>query len=91
MSDAHCPLERADSNSSTGSPAKLQGGRDKGARQGWLLRLRRTVWDAVCWLLDEFEPWVKWLVYDALLTLLTAALARRWKQLNPLFEALGWL
>jgi hypothetical protein len=49
------------------------------------------VWDAVCWLLDEFEPWVKWLVYDALLTLLTAALSRRWKQLNPLFEALGWL
>ena len=39
----------------------------------------------------EFQPWLKWLIFDAVLTLLVGALVRRAEPLRPLFEAVGWL
>lgn len=40
---------------------------------------------------QEFQPWIKWLIFDALLTLLLGALVRRCEALRPVFEAVGWL
>ena len=38
---------------------------------------------------QEFQPWVKWLIFDALLTLAIGTLLRRYKGLRPALEALG--
>lgn len=40
---------------------------------------------------QEFQPWIKWLVFDALLTLLLGLVVKRFEGLRPLFEAVGWL
>jgi hypothetical protein len=55
-----------------------------------LLRLRSWLARVVDWAADEFDPWVKWVVLDALFALLTAAVARRVSAVRPLFEAFGW-
>ncbi len=41
--------------------------------------------------LQEFGPWWKWMVFDALLKLIARALARRSQRLESIFEAVGWL
>ena len=38
---------------------------------------------------QEFQPWIKWLIFDALVTLAIGALLRRYKGLRPALEALG--
>lgn len=45
------------------------------------------------WILctQEFGPWWKWMVFDALLKLIARALARRSQRLESIFEAVGWL
>lgn len=43
------------------------------------------------WHAQEFQPWLKWLVFDALLTLLLGLVVKRFEVLRPLVEAVGWL
>jgi hypothetical protein len=40
---------------------------------------------------QEFEPWFKWLVMDAVLALLVGAIAERALHLRPVLRAIGWL
>jgi hypothetical protein len=40
---------------------------------------------------QEFQPWIKWLVFDAVLTLLLGLVVKRFESLRPVFEAIGWL
>ena len=39
--------------------------------------------------MQEFQPWIKWLILDALLTLAIGTLLRRYKSFRPALEALG--
>jgi hypothetical protein len=39
---------------------------------------------------QEFEPWLKWVILDAVLAIVVAALVRRVEPLRPLFESIGW-
>jgi len=55
-----------------------------------LLRLRSWLARVVDWAADEFDPWIKWVVLDALFAVVTAAVARRVGAVRPLFEAFGW-
>ena len=45
----------------------------------------------VCHSPQELSPWFRWLVYQALLTLLLRALAKRIRTLQPYLEALALL
>jgi len=63
-------------------------------RELWLEFVRRwkqRLWKFVYWLLEDFSPWLKWLLFDAILTALIGILATRFKGLHPLFRALGRL
>lgn len=40
---------------------------------------------------QEFAPWWKWMVFDALLKLIARFLARRFPRFESIFEAVGWL
>ena len=40
---------------------------------------------------QELSPWLKWLLFDAILTLLVRAVSEKSSRLRSLFEALGWL
>lgn len=40
---------------------------------------------------QEFSPWWKWIIFDALLALIVGWLANRFEGLRPFFEAVGWL
>jgi hypothetical protein len=40
---------------------------------------------------QEFEPWLKWVIMDALLSLAISILTRHAKHLKPIFNAIGWL
>jgi hypothetical protein len=40
--------------------------------------------------LQEFQPWLKWIIFDAALTLLVGQLVKRVEFVRPLFEAVGW-
>jgi hypothetical protein len=51
--------------------------------RSWLLRL-------VDWAAEEFDPWMKWVIFDALFALATAHVARKVAAVRPLFEAFGW-
>jgi len=51
--------------------------------RSWIARL-------IDWAGEEFDPWLKWIVFDALFALATAAVARRVAAVRPLFEAVGW-
>lgn len=42
-------------------------------------------------ILEEFSPWLKWVILDAFLTLVLRWLAKRYGFLNNLFEAVGWV
>lgn len=57
----------------------------------WLLKLRDRVWETIVDLFEEFGPWLKWLIFDALLTIIVGFLATRFKQLRPVMELVGWL
>jgi len=39
---------------------------------------------------QEFQPWLKWIIFDALLTLLVGQLVKHVEVVRPLFEAIGW-
>lgn len=41
--------------------------------------------------MQEFSPWLKWLILDAILALIVRALAANCEWLVPYFEAIGWL
>jgi hypothetical protein len=41
--------------------------------------------------LQEFEPWLKWLIFEAVLALIIRALVSRIAALEPFFEAIGLL
>lgn len=56
-----------------------------------LRRLRSWLARVVEWAADEFDPWIKWVVLDALFALATASVARRVALVRPLFEAVGWV
>jgi hypothetical protein len=51
--------------------------------RSWIARLLE-------WAGEEFDPWLKWVLFDALFALATAAVARRLAFVRPLFEAVGW-
>jgi hypothetical protein len=57
----------------------------------FLTRWKEKLWKFLNWLLEDFSPWLKWLVFDAILTALVGILANRYKGLHPLFRALGRL
>lgn len=38
---------------------------------------------------QEFEPWLKWMIFDAILALVISQLLRHFKRLRPMFELLG--
>lgn len=40
--------------------------------------------------LQEFQPWLKWIIFDAVLTLVIGQLVKYCEGLRPLFEAVGW-
>lgn len=42
-------------------------------------------------LVQEFEPWFKWVIMDAVLALAISLIAKRVKSLRPVFRAIGWL
>jgi hypothetical protein len=41
--------------------------------------------------LQEFQPWFKWLIFDAFFTLVLGLIVQRFEALRPLAEAVGWL
>jgi hypothetical protein len=53
--------------------------------------LRSQLGELGCWLLDELEPWAKWMFYDALFAVLIASLVRRSGKLEAAFSLLGWV
>lgn len=55
-----------------------------------LLRLRSWLMRVVEWAAEEFDPWLKWVIFDALFALATARLAARVAAVRPLFIAVGW-
>ncbi|PNH02428.1 hypothetical protein TSOC_011600 [Tetrabaena socialis] len=62
-------------------------GNDKASRlPPWVLKLRRRVWEFIEDLFEEFAPWIKWLVFDALLTIIVGLIASRFEATRPLFE-----
>jgi hypothetical protein len=56
-----------------------------------LARLARLLRRTVDWVLEEFEPWLKWVVLDACLALCVGAVAKRVKAARPALRAIGWL
>jgi len=56
-----------------------------------LRRLARLLRRTVDWFLDEFEPWVKWVVLDACLALFVGLAAKKVRGARPLLRAIGWL
>lgn len=40
---------------------------------------------------QEFEPWFKWVIMDAVLALVVSVVARRIKRVRPVLRAIGWL
>ena len=40
---------------------------------------------------QEFEPWFKWMIMDAILALLLNITVHRVRGLRPVFLAIGWL
>lgn len=47
-----------------------------------LMFIRAKVWAIVEWALEEFAPWLKWLVFDAILRLAVAFLMKRSERLR---------
>jgi hypothetical protein len=47
-------------------------------------------WCSFSTVLQEFQPWLKWIIFDAALTLLVGQLVKRVEVVRPLFEAVGW-
>jgi hypothetical protein len=41
--------------------------------------------------LQEFSPWLQWLMFDAILTLVVSYASRRFWRLKPVFRAIGWI
>jgi len=50
---------------------------------------KTQVWGLIKFLLDEFEPWLKWLVFDAVLRIVLTFVANRSARLRVFFETLG--
>lgn len=44
-----------------------------------------------CLVVQEFEPWLKWVMLDALLSLAITLLATRVQRVKPALRAIGWL
>jgi hypothetical protein len=40
--------------------------------------------------MQEFQPWLKWIIFDAVLTLIIGQLVKHVEAVRPLFEAVGW-
>lgn len=40
---------------------------------------------------QEFQPWLKWIIFDAVLTLVVGRLVKHAEFTRPLFEAIGWV
>lgn len=40
--------------------------------------------------LQEFQPWLKWIIFDAALTLVIGQLVKHIEFMRPMFEAVGW-
>lgn len=57
----------------------------------WVYKLRRKIWEFLEDLFEEFGPWIKWLVFDAILALIVNLIANRFESARPLFELVGWL
>ena len=41
--------------------------------------------------MQDFQPWLWWIVFDALFTIVVKCLAQRVARLRPFFGTLGWL
>ncbi|KAL0043063.1 hypothetical protein WJX79_008062 [Trebouxia sp. C0005] len=55
------------------------------------LLLSRLFIRLVSWVLEEFEPWVKWLIMDAVFAYFVGVSARHWLRLASLYQAIGWM
>jgi hypothetical protein len=40
--------------------------------------------------LQEFQPWLKWIIFDAALTVVVGQLVKHVEFVRPMFEAVGW-
>jgi len=67
-------------------PKKLE----RGILPAWVYQLRDKVYLLLEDVMDELGPWIKWIIYDALLTLVIGWLVHRLEFLRPVFEAVGW-
>ena len=56
-----------------------------------LARLVRLLKRTIDWVLDEFEPWLKWTILDACLALCAGLAARKVRAARPALRAIGWL
>eukprot|EP00884_Botryococcus_braunii_P008129 jgi/Botrbrau1/17317/Bobra.0015s0065.1 len=54
-------------------------------------RLLTALWDSFSWLFEEFEPWLKWLLLDSILTLAVGVLSKQLPSSRKVFRAIGWL
>ncbi|KAK9799803.1 hypothetical protein WJX73_000557 [Symbiochloris irregularis] len=60
----------------------------------WILlwqRLKERLYHFVSWILNELEPWFKWLVYQAILSVLLRWIVKRVQTLGPWLDAAGLL
>ena len=56
-----------------------------------LARLARLLRKAIAWVLEEFDPWLKWVVLDACPALCVGVAAKRVRAARPALRAIGWL
>ena len=56
-----------------------------------LARLTKLLRRTIDWVLDEFEPWLKWTILDACLALCVGLAAKRVRAARPALRAIGWL
>ncbi|KAK9818636.1 hypothetical protein WJX74_006554 [Apatococcus lobatus] len=64
------------------------------ARRSWNLlwwRLEAAVWRLAAWLLQDFEPWFKWLLFDACKNAIVNVLAQAFPLLQPVLALFGLL
>lgn len=64
------------------------GGEDVFAKSRSLLYTVRV--DQAVSMLQEFEPWFKWLIMDAVLAYFVGVSARKWLRLANFYQAIGW-
>ncbi|KAL3160613.1 hypothetical protein ABBQ32_010543 [Trebouxia sp. C0010 RCD-2024] len=53
--------------------------------------LTRLLIRLVAWVLEEFQPWVKWVIMDAALAYFVGVSAKKYLRLAHVYQAIGWM